>query len=253
MKTITNHEPITQVALPEQVLPVLVPVNKSQMAYGRRAGTTEAADGYFFGDGAERVLVRLVDEDLRTLTALLTDPGKRLAFEAKYGLQIFDGTLKSAFFCLMLAEGQDPKRVLEFYRGSQPSGLFREGGPVAQVIQQHPLEVAVQTLNRGLDEARPVVWRSFAKKTASLGLFCPDAYTVLFALALRGMGLPGGLGACQRCGKPFPRSRRTQRYCSHRCQLAASMRRFRERHPTARKRDKRRKPLARKHFRRTKR
>ncbi len=51
-------------------------------------------------------------------------------------------------------------------RASQPSGLFREGGPVSKGIQQHPLQVAVQTLNRGLDQARPVVWRSFAKKTA---------------------------------------------------------------------------------------
>jgi hypothetical protein len=68
------------------------------------------------------------------------------------------------------------------------------------------------------------------KKRASLGLLCPDGRSALFALVLRGMGQPGGTGVCQRCGNPFHRSRRTQRYCSHRCQLIASMRRFRERH-----------------------
>lgn len=245
MKSITHNKAITQAALPEQPLPVLVPLNQSQMAYRRKAGIVEVEDGYFYADVGKMVPVRCVSETLETLNS----QDNRVAFEAKYGLTIHGNTLRNAFFSLMLAQavaGQDPDRgvqeALRYYRGdSPPRALFGEGSPVSRGIRQEPFRVLLEMLNAHLKQAHPVVWWSSAKKRASLGLYCPDANSALFALALRGMGLPGGLGVCQRCGNPFHRSRRTQHYCSHRCQLAASMRRFRERHGSARDRNKRKK------------
>ena len=255
MKSITHNEPITKVALPEQPLPVLVPVNKEQMEYRRVRGAIEAEDGYFYEDVERKVSVRLVSEELQSLT----QENNRVAFEAKYGFALYDNTLNNAFFCLMLAEavaGQDPKsgvrRALEFYRGPRPSDLFKEGEPVSKGIQQEPFRAVLEMLNGGLGKVRPVVWWSSTKKRASLGLYCPNVDSALFALALREMGMPGGLGVCQRCGNPFHRSRRTQRYCSHRCQLADSMRRYRKRHATRRNRNKQAKFQGRKVARRKK-
>lgn len=256
MENITYNKAITRISLPEQLLPVLVPINESQMDYRRRAGIFEPVDGYFYADGGNMVPVRCVSEPVGTLSS----QKKWKAFEAKYGFTIHEPTRKNLFFMVMLAkalEGPDPNRgvqdALRYYRGDQPDGLFREGGPVSQGIQQEPLRVVLEMLNNGLEEARPVVWWSFTKKRASLGLYCPNANSALYALALKGMGLPGGLGVCQRCGNPFYRSRRTQRYCSHRCQLNASMRRFRERKGSARDRNKRTKNHGRKIARRKKR
>jgi hypothetical protein len=242
METVTLHEPNTRTKYSRQTLPVIVPLNKSQMDYRKRAGIIGAEDGYFYEDVAKTVPVRLVSEALGTLG---TSDDKWRAFEAKYGFTIREPERRNVFFTLMLAkavEGRDPNRgvreALRYYRGDQPQGLFRAGGSVSQGIQREPLRTILEMLNAGLKGARPVVWWSFAKRKASLGLYCPDGQTALYALALEGLGSLGGVGVCQRCGNPFHRSRRTQRYCSHRCQLAASMRRFRLRHASKYRRNK---------------
>jgi len=244
METVTVTKTNTVAKRARQALPVLVPINKSQTAYRRRAGVIEAEDGYFYEDVARTVPVRRVSEGLGTLGT----SERWTAFEAKYGFSIQEHERKNLFLMLMLAkavEGRDPKRgvreALRYYRGDQPQGLFRAGEPVSQGIQREPLRTILEMLNAGLARARPVVWWSYAKKKASLGLYCPDGHTALYALALEGAGSLGGLGVCQRCGNPFHRSRRTQHYCSHRCQLAASMRRFRLRHPSKHRVNKRKK------------
>lgn|ERR1700687_911483 len=241
MKSITSYKAITRISLPEQALPLLVPVNKAQMKYRRAVGIQESEDGYFCEDVGKMVPVRCISE---ALGALGTSE-KRNAFEAKYGFAIYESTRRDVFFWLMLAQaiaGEDPNRAvqkaLRYYGGSRPDGLFGEDSPISQSIREQPLRVVLEILNTGLEKARPIVWWSLAKKRASLGLYCPDGRTALFAMALTGMGMVGGLGVCQRCGNPFHRSRRTQRFCSHRCQLTASMRRFRERHAKARDRNK---------------
>jgi hypothetical protein len=256
VKSITHNKTITQPAFPDQPLPVLVPLNKGQMEYRRKAGIQESEDGYFCEDAGKMVPVRCVSETLETLNSR----AGKIAFEAKYGLTIHDNTLREAFFSLMLAQavaGQDPDRgvqeALRYYRGdSPPHALFGIDSPVNQGIRQEPFRVLLEMLNAHLKQAHPVIWWSSARNKASLGLYCSDGVTALFALALARMGLPGGLGVCQRCGNPFLRSRRTQHYCSHRCQLAASMRRFRERHARTRDRNKRRKSQGRRVVRRRK-
>lgn len=225
------------------------------MEYRRQRGAIEAEDGYFYEDVARPVFVRLVSEDLKTLTV----EDNRVAFEAKYGFVVNENVLEDVFFCLMLADaaaGQDPNQgvldALRYYRGNGSPDLFGEKSPVSGAIRQEPFRTVLEMLNAGLEKVRPIVWWSVAKKRASLGLFCPNAHTALYAMALNGMGLAGGLGVCQRCGTAFHRSRRTQRFCTHRCQLTASMRRFRERHAKARNRTKRKKSQGQKSGRRKK-
>lgn len=79
----------------------------------------------------------------------------------------------------------------------------------------------------GLSKTRFVVWWSNTAKKLLPGLYCPDIVTALYALAMWQNGTVGGWGVCQRCGCDYPRSRAKQRYCSHKCQVAAAMKRYR--------------------------
>jgi hypothetical protein len=79
-----------------------------------------------------------------------------------------------------------------------------------------------------MSKARFVVWWSDAGKKLVPGLYCPDIVTALYALAMWSSGTAGGWAICQKCGNDYPRSRAKQRYCSHKCQVAAAMQRFRD-------------------------
>jgi hypothetical protein len=81
----------------------------------------------------------------------------------------------------------------------------------------------------GLSKTRFVVWWSDIGKKFVPGLYCPDIVTALYALAMWSSGTAGGWAICQnpKCGKDYPRSRAKQRYCSHKCQVAAAMKRMR--------------------------
>ena len=80
----------------------------------------------------------------------------------------------------------------------------------------------------GLSKTRFVVWWSDVGKKFAPGLYCPDIVTALYALAMWGSGTAGGWAICRKCNKDYPRSRAKQLYCSHRCQVAAGMKRYRE-------------------------
>ena len=82
----------------------------------------------------------------------------------------------------------------------------------------------------GLSKTRFVVWWSDIGKKFVPGLYCPDIVTALYALAMWSSGTAGGWAICQnpKCGKDYPRSRTKQCYCSHKCQVAAAMRRMRD-------------------------
>jgi hypothetical protein len=87
-----------------------------------------------------------------------------------------------------------------------------------------------EAFTAGLSKTRFVVWWFVAAKKFVPGLYCPDIVTALYALAMWSSGTPGGWAICQnpKCGKDYPRSRTKQRYCSHKCQVAAAMRRMRD-------------------------
>lgn len=84
-----------------------------------------------------------------------------------------------------------------------------------------------EALTRGLIRARFVIWWAQKERKLAPGLYCPDMPTALYALVLSGLGTPGGVAVCQRCMTPFIRSKGVQLYCSHRCQVAAGMQRYR--------------------------
>jgi hypothetical protein len=94
-----------------------------------------------------------------------------------------------------------------------------------------PINFALsEAFTAGLSKTRFVVWWFIAAKKFVPGLYCPDIVTALYALAMWSSGTPGGWAICQnpKCGKDYPRSRTKQRYCSHKCQVAAAMRRMRD-------------------------
>ena len=84
-----------------------------------------------------------------------------------------------------------------------------------------------ERFTEGLSKTRFVVWWSHVGKRLVPGLYCPDIVTALYALAMWSSGTAGGWAICQRCNKDYPRSRAKQRYCSHKCQVAAAMKRYR--------------------------
>ena len=84
-----------------------------------------------------------------------------------------------------------------------------------------------EAFTAGLSKTRFVVWWSDVGKKLVPGLYCPDIVTALYALAMWSSGTAGGWAICQKCGEDYPRSRAKQRYCSHRCQVAAAMKRHR--------------------------
>ena len=87
-----------------------------------------------------------------------------------------------------------------------------------------------EAFTSGLSKTKFVVWWHVAARKFVPGLYCPDIVTALYALAMWSSGTAGGWAICQnpKCGKDYPRSRAKQRYCSHKCQVAAAMRRMRD-------------------------
>jgi hypothetical protein len=88
-----------------------------------------------------------------------------------------------------------------------------------------------EAFTAGLSKTRFVVWWSNVGKKFVPGLYCPDIVTALYALVMWSSGTAGGWAICQnpRCKKKdYFRSRVKQRYCSHKCQVAAAMQRLRD-------------------------
>ncbi len=87
-----------------------------------------------------------------------------------------------------------------------------------------------KAFTEGLSKTRFVVWWHEAAKKFAPGLYCPDIVTALYALVMWSSGTAGGWAICQnpRCTtKDYLRSRVKQRYCTHECQVAAAMQRYR--------------------------
>jgi hypothetical protein len=84
-----------------------------------------------------------------------------------------------------------------------------------------------ETFTVGLSRTRFVVWWHDAAKKLVPGLYCSDIVTALYALAMWSSGTAGGWAICQKCREDYPRSRAKQLYCSHKCQVAAAMKRLR--------------------------
>lgn len=114
--------------------------------------------------------------------------------------------------------------TLDSGRGGKP---VRWEGEISAEVKTAVLALS-GAFTEGLSKTRFVVWWSDIGKKFVPGLYCPDIVTALYALAMWSSGTAGGWAICQKCGKDYPRSRAKQRYCSHKCQVAAAMRRMRD-------------------------
>ena len=85
-----------------------------------------------------------------------------------------------------------------------------------------------EAFTAGLSKTRFVVWWSDIGKKFVPGLYCPDIVTALYALAMWSIGTAGGWAICQKCGNNFFRHHPKQLYCKHQCQVAAAMKRLRD-------------------------
>jgi hypothetical protein len=104
------------------------------------------------------------------------------------------------------------------------------------VVTRKTLPFALsEAFTRGMRKTRFVVWWSNVARRLAPGLYCPDFVTALYALAMWSIGTAGGWAVCQRCKKNYLRSRAQQVYCSHKCQAAAGMQRYRKRGRARRK------------------
>jgi hypothetical protein len=121
-------------------------------------------------------------------------------------------------------------------------------GEISAEIRSATLALA-EAFTAGLSKTRFVVWWSDIGKKFVPGLFCPDIVTALYALAMWSSGTTGGWAICQnsRCKKDYPRSRVKQRYCSHKCQVAAAMQRFRDRAKSVTPKEEKPAPRTKKH------
>jgi hypothetical protein len=222
--TIDNHnEAITNLAMPERRMPVLV------------AASSNSADGFV---GGEPWSVRHVSQG--TLAAL-SDPEQRKKVEQQYG-RIDEDSRVRLLELIALGERLQAERwepiIKSTHQSCQTDGPTRveiDGHALIEtrveitghVSMKSPVFALSEAFTNGLKKSRFVVWWAELPKKFAPGIYCEDISTALFALALSAIGQPGGIGVCQRCGDAFLRTRSKQRYCSNRCRIIAGMRRYR--------------------------
>jgi hypothetical protein len=235
MRSNNRNEAITHLAMPERQIPVLI-----DSSLEKAVGFVPSMAWVLKGSGMPGIAVRLF------LPASLNDlskPQQRREAEKEYGpisQTQWNGLLSMlALIDRWNAGDRRPEVEADEETARELEDVFF-GQSVIHVRQLSP-EWAAKTHSVGMDadfaitakftaglrKARFVVWRHKHTGKFVPGLYCPDIMTALYASVLYGLGTPGGLGVCQRCGNPFIRSRTKQQYCDHRCQVAAGMRRYR--------------------------
>jgi hypothetical protein len=221
MKIDNHNEALTNVAMPERRIPVLV------------AGTSDIADGFVGGEpwSVNRVpwSVRRVSPDA---LAALSDPAQRKRVEQQYG-RIDEASRSQLLELLALAERLQAGDWTPIKKSVPPSSRAQQKGDVSrfEITGKFSFETPVFALTKqftkGLEKTQLVVWWAELPNKFAPGIYCENISTALFALALSAIGQPGGIGVCQHCGEAFPRTRARQRYCSARCRVNAGMRRYR--------------------------
>lgn len=236
---INNHnEAITHLAMPERQIPVLIDSSR-QKADGFMPSIAFAERG----TGEPVFPVRR----FRVFLDALNDSQGRSRFEQEFGpldLGEWNGLLR---LLDLLGRWEAGDRRLEVDADSEEIAReLEQACPGEFVIHVRGLPPGLRRRTRSfgmnaslaitakftaaLSEARFVIWEDKLTGKFVPGLYCPNVQTALYASVLYGLGVPGGLAIClnQKCRQPFIRSRgKTQSYCSHKCQVAAGMRRYR--------------------------
>ena len=233
-----NNEAITNLAMPERRIPVLIDSSR-QRADGFMPSMAFAERGT--GDPVFPVRRFHVSLDV------LNDSQGRSRFEKEFGpldLGEWNGLLR---LLDLLGRWEAGDRRLEVDADSEEIAReLEQACPGEFAIHVRKLPPGVRRQSRsfgmnaslaitakftaGLSEARFVIWEDKLTGKFVPGLYCPNVQTALYASVLYGLGVPGGLAICRnpKCRQPFIRSRgETQSYCSHKCQVAAGMRRYR--------------------------
>jgi hypothetical protein len=234
-----HHEAITNLAMPERMIPVLV-ASSHDRADGRVPSTSWALKGI----GAPEVEVRR----FRLPSGRdWNDPGRRRDLEKEFGAisRAQWNRLLSLIAQIEHVNAGDRRDVVDIDQDEEFARWYKEHFSRQQLIYSGsmlpgfigrtdstcmPSELALTAkFTAGLSRVRFVVWQDNLTKKFAPGLFCPDIMSAVYAAVLYGFGTPGGVGVCRKCALPFSRSRGpTQRYCSHKCQVAAAMKRYRD-------------------------
>jgi hypothetical protein len=199
-----NHNnPITRLAMPEQVLPILIP-------WGEEGRTGE----FTFGN-----VRRLGPSDLELYL------NSRRLFETKFG-KVDQSTGEELRFLLELAQAISQRSASKL-----KTAVVRAFGDEKQMaaFRALPLMSLSAKFNWPLRNSHAVVWWSDIAKRLLLGIWCSDVNTALFMLAVAKVGYLSDLGICKRCRELFTRLRPAKQYCSANCQSAAGMSRLRKR------------------------
>ena len=162
------------------------------------------------------------------------DSGERDKFEKEFG-QVSDSDRKELVYLIRLAAaisaGQGPSKIdlerLQLAASGRAEGNWEFEHHLLTEAYETPAYAMCKLLNRGIQNSRFIVWWVDRDQRLAPGLYCPDAVTALFALALVQVGETGALGVCSRCSNLFLTRRSSQVYCSSKCQTAAAMTRYR--------------------------
>jgi len=240
MRSNNHNEAITHLAMPERSIPVLIDSSRQRadgfmpsMAFAER------------GTGEPVFPVRR----FRVSLDVLSDSHGRSRFDKEFGPLDFDGWNGLLRLLDLLGRWEAGDRRQEVDADSEEIAReLEEACPGEFAIHVRKLPPGVRRRTRsfgmnaslaitakftaGLSEARFVIWEDKLTGKFVPGLYCPNIQTALYASVLYGLGVPGGLAICRnpKCRLPFIRSRgETQSYCSHKCQVAAGMKRYRDR------------------------
>jgi len=170
------------------------------------------------------------------------DKKKRGNFEAKYN-HVDEKHREELFFLMRLGKAiikQDKGAInnaVESYLES--SFIIKNDRDVQSFYHQlscwlhelkvrTPINVLNREINKWLKKAHFVLWRSQRERKLKTGLFCSDIGTALFTLWISNLEQRRGINICSRCSAPFVNVRTTQKYCSHKCQNAACVARYRK-------------------------
>jgi hypothetical protein len=123
--------------------------------------------------------------------------------------------------------------------GSDKDKYLRDAVESLLKRKRYPLSELSRQLNAHARRARFVLWWDESKGKFAPGLYCDNLATALATALFSRVVSPKSLAVCQRCGNPFIRAKRPQRFCSLRCGNADRKARQRERAKHRKSRQKR--------------
>jgi hypothetical protein len=222
----------------------------------------EKRDGRVIDLGRNDIAVRILPLDA---VAGLFDPKRKEEINREFN-QAFKAVskdvlddLKALVFLIQAIQGRSREMLMNYVKRKAPVEAARAEQHVANVLaelgerkprpangsesgrylrdavdsllkrRRYPLSELSRQLNTQARRARFVLWWNESKRKFAPGLYCDNMATALATALFSRVVSPMSLAICQRCGNPFIRSKRVQRFCSLRCGNADRKARQRER------------------------